>query len=278
MSVALACIAIVAGGASLLGSLYNWRKQRVRDKAQLALNAGDDRIEELEHILMGVLDGEGNVVGQLALPENIKKAVKEAEERIDAAKLSLDTSQRSLAAMRQRIGMADRRAEREEKKARAAEHALAQAIDPEGNVLVRLRLPEEPAKPLPQGDPTPCSLCMNATLLKNNAWGCAAMCYESCDVARAQCNAGGRCSAFSREEPSPQFIPGCNARPLPHRSFAPAFVPAPAPPAPKTPQKRRGSRRRRNQSSARTDLKGVPLSEFKSAITRLQLAEKAGRQ
>lgn len=144
---------LIAIAAFLTATGMNVRLQALEKK----LKGEEERNKELTHTLAQVLDGDGNVCGQLMLPGEVTtgEAVKmlgEAEESLKEAKDEIASYRKSIFETQKLLDAARSREEKLEK-------TLAEVVDKDGGVLVELRLPGERVMP----NRTPCGeLCKHA--------------------------------------------------------------------------------------------------------------------
>jgi MoxR-like ATPase len=217
----MAWLALLAALASLGVSVGFSLKQRHQlQKLVLALEEEKRENDELKTTLVEVLDMEGNIRGQLALPgkpiaekvsnrlaiaeksvstiqDEIRKQTKQLKEEVEQASADLLEAKGALEAARSR----------EEN----LEKTLAEVVDGDGEVLVRLRLPGEVQRP---PNKTPCGdMCKLAFFkswqerdrhgytVKKQGWKCVAGQGRNCDDVRKQFeDADGQCVLFERDD------------------------------------------------------------------------------
>jgi MoxR-like ATPase len=208
-------VLIAMGALGVSGFTFKKNKDLV-----LALAAEKKENNELKTTLVEVLDMEGNIRGQLALPgapvgsavqrrlalaeksvstiqEEIKKQTKQLKEEVEQASADLLEAKGALEAAQSR----------EE----ALEKTLAEVVDGDGEILLQLRLPGEVRKApvtTPCGDM--CKLAFFKTWkardkhgyqTQKSEWRCTAGQGRACDDVRKQFeDAQGQCVLWERDD------------------------------------------------------------------------------
>lgn len=184
-----------------------------------ALEAEKSQNKELVETLVEVLDEEGNIRGQLALPGQVtnrgvsnrlalaEKSVSTIQEEIKEATSKLKEEVKHASAdLREAKGAWEAAKSREE----SLEKTLAEVVDGDGEVLAQLRLPGKQVKP---PNKTPCGdMCKLAFFKKQQAdsygritrrasWFCTAGQGRPCDDVREQfVDAHGQCVLWIRDD------------------------------------------------------------------------------
>lgn len=214
----MTAVAILVALASMGVSGYSLFRQKVISK-----QLDRERAEKLElrETLVEVLDEEGTIRGQLALPG--QPVGSRVSERLALAERSVSTIQDEIrnqtkklrdevegaaADLREAKGALEAARSREE----YLEKTLAEVVDSDGEVLVQLRLPGEREMP---PNKTPCGdMCKLAVFnqdkkwdhrmgryIKAQVWVCVAGQNRPCDDVRSQfVGADGQCVLFERDD------------------------------------------------------------------------------
>jgi hypothetical protein len=101
--------------------------------------------EKLTHALLDILDDDGSVRGQLAIPGQL--APQAVSDRLQEAKSLLEEARSATKALQE--------AKSELEDSRKREHVVAEVIDKDGAVLTQLRIPGRKVQP----NRTPCGSC-----------------------------------------------------------------------------------------------------------------------
>lgn len=211
-------IAIVIALASLGLSGYTVRRNKVVARA---LEAERRENAELKQTLVEVLDEEGNIRGQLALPGQVtsqavssrltlaEKSVSTIKEEVkEATKMLREAAEKTKADLTEVQGALEAARSREDK----LQRTLAEVVDGDGTVLAQLRLPGEKVAP---PNRTPCGdMCKLAYWHKGTkdswghhrgaTWRCKAGQGQACDDVREQfVDGNGQCVLFIRDDDVP---------------------------------------------------------------------------
>jgi hypothetical protein len=208
--------ALLIAMGSLGVSGFTFKKNK---SLTLALEAEKRESNSLKETLVDVLDMEGNIRGQLALPGQVtnqgvanrlalaEKSVSTIQDEIKKQTEALkgEVTQAS-ADLREASGALEAAQSREEELTKT----LANIVDGDGEVLAQLRLPGEQVKPPIK---TPCGdMCKLATRTKiynhygnwegkMSDWCCVAGQGRPCDKVRKQfVDAQGQCVLFVRDD------------------------------------------------------------------------------
>lgn len=210
-------VALIIAMGSLGVSGFTFKRNKTLTKALEAEKRENDSLTET---LVEVLDMEGNIRGQLSLPgkpvgEHVQRRIALAEKSVSTiqeeskkqtTQLKEEVEQAS-AYLREAAGALEAAQSREE----SLEKTLAEVVDGNGDVLVRLRLPGEIKKP---PNKTPCGdMCKLAFFkiwdatnkagyrYKKKGWLCTAGQGKECDDVRKQFeDAQGQCVLFERDD------------------------------------------------------------------------------
>jgi hypothetical protein len=205
--------------ALALASLgLSWRTIRRNGTIMLALEAEKRENDELKTTLVEVLDEEGNIRGQLALPG--QRVDQKVSHRLALAERSVSTIQEEIKEQTKKLKEEVKQASAELLEASGALEAaqsrekmlvqtLAEVVDGDGEVLAQLRLPGKkgvsPNK-TPCGDM--CKLAFREKIYnrygewhgKMGEWACMAGQGRPCDNVRKQFeDADGQCVLWERD-------------------------------------------------------------------------------
>jgi len=210
-------VALLIALGSLGVSGFTFKRNHALTKA---LEAEKRESESLKETLVDVLDMEGNIRGQLALPgAPVGEGV---QRRLALAERSVSTIQKEIKKQTEQLKEEVEKASTDLMEARGAleaarsreshlEKTLAEIVDGDGEVLVKLRLPGEIRKApntTPCGDM--CKLAFHQTwkernsfghVVQKNGWRCKAGQGRVCDEARKQFeDADGQCVLWEKDD------------------------------------------------------------------------------
>lgn len=212
-------IVVAIALASLGVSVGTFRRNQSLVRALEAEKRSND---ELKTTLVEVLDEEGNIRGQLALPGELTN--QGVSNRLALAEKSVSTIQDEIRAQTQKLKQEVAEASGELSKARkeltealgrekSLVQTLAEVVDGDGTVLAQLRLPGSKKKGAKPPNKTPCGdmcrLAHYAQALRNGyghvvrqgGWRCKAGQDRACDDVRKQFeDAEGQCVLFERDD------------------------------------------------------------------------------
>ena len=178
--------------------------------------------DELKTTLVEVLDEEGNIVGQLALPGQITN--KRVSDRLAIAEKSVSTIQEEIRTQTKKLRTEVDKSVAEMREAKGAlkaaqsregglEKTLAEVVDGDGTVLAQLRLPGkkvEPPNRTPCGDMCKLAFYQEAKrdrygdVRKRATWNCTAGQGLPCDQVRSQfVDGNGQCVLWVRDDDVP---------------------------------------------------------------------------
>lgn len=206
-------VAVVVALAALGISVGVARRNRAIERA---LEQERRENKELKSTLVEVLDEEGNIRGQLALPgevttKGVSKKLAIAEQSVSTLQLELKETTQQLHKEVTQATDDLRRAKGELEAALSREEALqqtmAEVVDKDGKVLAQLRIPGEEVNPTT----TPCGdMCKLAYQRQKHDhyghvvgfyWACKANQDRRCDESRSKfLNAQNECVLFVRDD------------------------------------------------------------------------------
>lgn len=211
----MTAVAILVALASMGVSGY----ALVRQKA-LTKQLDQERAEKLElrETLVEVLDEEGEIRGQLALPGQPVQA--KVSERLALAEKSVSTIQDEIRKQTEKLREESKKAAAELREAKGAleaarsreeylEKTLAEVVDGDGEVLAQLRLPGKKVKPpnrTPCGDMCKLAFWHKGTKdtygrVRGSGWMCTAGQGRPCDDVRKKFeDPDGQCVLWIRDD------------------------------------------------------------------------------
>jgi hypothetical protein len=205
-------IAIAIALASLGASAWTTRRHH---KVARALEKSEEEKKQLVETLVEVMDEEGNIRGQLALPgapvaSTVSNRLAIAEKSVSSIQ---DEIRKQTKRLREEVGQAagdlrEARGALEAAQSREArlEKTLAEVVDGDGTVLAQLRLPgrkmDRPPNKTPCGDMCKLSFFIrDRPNSKNGTWRCVPGQGQVADKVRKQFeDANGQCVLFERDD------------------------------------------------------------------------------
>jgi hypothetical protein len=209
--------------AIALASLgFSWHTTRKNTKVVRALEAEKRENDELKTTLVEVLDEEGNIRGQLALPGQV--TTQGVSDRLAIAERSVSTIQDEIRDQTQKLkeDVAESAGELDKARSELVEAlgrekklttTLADVVDGDGTVLAQLRLPGSKKNKGKPPNKTPCGdMCKLAHYVKDQkdsygriqrrgGWLCKAGQDRPCDDVRKKFeDADGQCVLWERDD------------------------------------------------------------------------------